>query len=1030
MARPQNIDLFDAYFRRADLDHDGRISGNEALVFFQGANLPKQILAQIWMHADQNGTGFLGRAQFYNALKLVTVAQSGRELTQDIVRAALFGPAASQIPAPQISPPTAATPSPVLPSAGIRVPTIQPSVGAAQQYVPPGNNQFLRPVSPTTIPTPTPLQGASMGIPGVGTTGQRPQISSGLAEWPGSRIAGPTSIGPLSNVSAPQGVQIRGSAPLLPKQQDSLRQASSAFQGGSIPPVLSKPLQDNIKSSLSAGLSDVKGMSADGNGFSSDSIFGGDVFSATPSQSKQIVASQPLYSVNNVSSSMALVPTPAGPAAALAKQNQLDISQSTSIVPVSIGVGATASSPGGNTQLSWPRMMQSDAQKYTKVFSEVDTDRDGKITGEQARDLFLSWKLPREVLKQVWDLSDQDGDSMLSLREFCLALYLMERYREGRPLPPVLPTGIQIDEALKSGAEVQTTTQRSAAFSGMPWQHNPVMVSRPGMHGPVPGNMPGQFQTPRSDGLNTEQLVQQKSRVPVLETNFVNQLSRDEQNTLKSKQKDAEEAEKKVQELEKDIMDSKEKIEFYRSKLQELVLYKSRCDNRINEITERAAADKREVESLSKRYEEKLKQAGESSARMASEEAAFRDIQERKLELYNAIVRMEQGGNADSLLQVRADRIQTDMEELRKALNERCKQLSLRTKPTALIELPYGWQPGIQQNAAEWDDDWDKFEDEGFSAVQDLMNEGAAPTLSAKTSSALAWDDSSPLESGFDLSSSSNLDRKSENSSSTGHPHTANGSSYAHSEDGSVKSAPGSPRSRSVPGSPQREISTVKEARSNDHRTTSSNSGDPFGDGGSWEAAFVDENDSLWGNDKSAVDANKNSSDISSSALTFDGGHERQLDNPKFDSVDSFQLKSLKITSFDTEEGDNENYDTFGPLRTREKSLFSFSDNNSIPSTPLVNTGSPGRFSNAGSMDDHNSHFDSFPKFDSFSVRDSGLFSSHDAFSRSDSISSFKDAGHSRGFTSFDDTDPFASAGPFSLGGQTPRRTSDGWSAF
>lgn len=1031
MARPQSIDLFDAYFRRADLDHDGRISGNEALVFFQGANLPKQVLAQIWMHADQNGTGFLGRAQFYNALKLVTVAQSGRELTPDIVRAALFGPAASQIPAPQIAPPTAATPSPVLPSTGIRGPTIQPGVRAAQQYVPPGNNQFLRPLSPQTIPTPTPLQGASMGIPGFGTAGQRPQISSGSAEWPGSRIAGSTSVGPISNVSAAQGVQIRGSAP-VPVKQDSFGQVNSAFQGGSIPSVPSKPLQDNIRSSLSTGLSDIKGISADGNGFSSDSIFGGDVFSATPSQSKQIVASQPVYSVNNVSSSMALVPTSAAPAPALAKQNQLDKSQSTSIVPVSIGVGATASSLGGNTQLSWPRMMPSDAQKYTKVFSEVDTDRDGKITGEQARDLFLSWRLPREVLKQVWDLSDQDGDSMLSLREFCIALYFMERYREGRPLPPVLPAGIQIDEALKSGAEVQTTTQRSVAFSGMPWQHNPVMVSRPGIHGAVPVNMPGQFQTPRSDGLNTEQSVQQKSRVPVLEVNFVNQLSRDEQSTLKSKQQDAEEAEKKVQELEKDIMDSKEKIEFYRSKLQELVLYKSRCDNRLNEITERAAADKREVESLSKKYEEKLKQAGESGSRMASEEAAFRDLQERKLELYNAIVRMEQGGNADSLLQVRADRIQTDMEELRKALNERCKQFGLRTKPTALIELPYGWQPGIQQNAAEWDDDWDKFEDEGFSAVQDLMNEGAAPNLSANTSSALAWDDSSPREGRFDLSSSSILDRKSENSSSTGHPHTANGSSYAHSEDGSVKSAPGSPRSRSVAGSPPREISTMKETPSNDHRATSSNSGDPFGDGGSWEAAFIDENDSFWGNDKSAVDT-KSSSDINNSAVTFDGGRERQLDNPKFDSVDSFQLKPVRITSFsgagDTEEGDNENYDTFGPLRTREKSLFSF-DNNSVPSTPLVNTGSPGRFSNAGSMDDHNSQFDSFPKFDSFSVRDSGLFAPRDTFSRSDSISSFKDAGHSRGFTSFDDTDPFASAGPFSLGGQTPRHTSDGWSAF
>lgn len=86
------------------------------------------------------------------------------------------------------------------------------------------------------------------------------------------------------------------------------------------------------------------------------------------------------------------------------------------------------------------------------------------------------------------------------------------------------------------------------------------------------------------------------------------------------------------------ILDSKEKIEFYRTKMQELVsffffscfvfiffrffyhvchlsgfihtaivpavsyfilgfqvLYKSRCDNRLNEITERASSDKREV---------------------------------------------------------------------------------------------------------------------------------------------------------------------------------------------------------------------------------------------------------------------------------------------------------------------------------------------------------------------------------------------------------------------------------------------------
>lgn len=41
------MDQFEAYFKRADLDGDGRISGAEAVGFFQGSGLPKQVLAQV-----------------------------------------------------------------------------------------------------------------------------------------------------------------------------------------------------------------------------------------------------------------------------------------------------------------------------------------------------------------------------------------------------------------------------------------------------------------------------------------------------------------------------------------------------------------------------------------------------------------------------------------------------------------------------------------------------------------------------------------------------------------------------------------------------------------------------------------------------------------------------------------------------------------------------------------------------------------------------------------------------------------------
>ena len=48
--------------------------------------------------------------------------------------------------------------------------------------------------------------------------------------------------------------------------------------------------------------------------------------------------------------------------------------------------------------------------------------------------------------------------------------------------------------------------------------------------------------------------------------------------------------------------------------------------------------------------------------------------------------------------QVRADRIQSDLDELVKTLNERCKKYGLYVKPTTLVELPFGnyiscWPP-------------------------------------------------------------------------------------------------------------------------------------------------------------------------------------------------------------------------------------------------------------------------------------------------------------------------------------------------
>ncbi|CAA6673458.1 unnamed protein product [Spirodela intermedia] len=929
------METFDAYFRRADLDMDGRISGAEAVAFFQGSNLPKQILAQIWMYCDSNKTGFLGRKEFYNALRLVTVSQRGQELTPEIVKAALEGPVSAQIPPPQINTASVmATPGNqigIMPSAspqnpGFRGPQVLSNANVSQQVFP-SEGQYLRPNQATSAVSYRPLIGQGIAGGGVATAGPRRPLSNNpniLTDWPSGRTGG-TSVGGPLQVS-------QGSAASVMK--DGFGSALSGLKTSAAPRAVGtyadtlslQPQALDSRQSIQPSVTDSKTVVTSGNGF--NSVFGADVFTAV-SQPKQDGSSnaptpslmgsmnsgmqtsfRPVQNLQTQSSST----VPHGGSQLpgtqlLVKQRQNEPAQSTSA-----HAGLSSISSGR----PWPRFSQTDVQKYSKVFVEVDTDKDGKITGEQARNLFLSWKLPREVLKQVWDLSDQDNDSMLSHREFVIALYLMERHREGYPLPAVLPNSIKFDEI----------------FTKKPkW-------SSVGEH------LAGHLRKEDQNGPNL---------------NFQEETDPNE----------------KMQELEKEILDSKEKINFYRSKMQELVLYKSKCDNKLNEITEKASADKREVEFVAKKYDEKYKQVGDLASKLTIEEAAFRDTQQRKSELHNAITTMEKGGSADGLLQVRADRIHADLEGLLKALNERCKKHALDIKSTGILELPFGWELGVQEGATEWDEDWDKFEDEGFSLAKEQDNY-------SNTKHPSAWIGKSSMDDVSSVTSSTNADM--EKPSSFNERASDNKSAYAQSEDGSMEYPSGS-QFQEFPSAhfDVHDASPRAVESPRDHvRDGSTNSMGNFADDTSWGAAFDMSNDG--------------------------------------DSVSDFSTKesyngSRRDSFFET--GD------FGlnPIRTgspaavseygrREKATI-FAD--SVPGTPQLSYSSSPHFSEGP---ESNNAFDAFGRFDSFSTTNSGF----------DSIRSTSD--QSQGF-GFDDSDPFGYTGPFkALESSDSKRDSSKWSAF
>ncbi|KAK4390046.1 EH domain-containing protein 2 [Sesamum angolense] len=1080
-----NMEKFEEYFQRADLDRDGRISGAEAVSFLQGSNLPRQVLAQIWTHADQNRTGFLSRPEFYNALKLVTVAQSKRELTPDIVKAALYGPASAKIPAPQINiaatpvpqsnlvsasplPQTGATAQPSPQNFGFRgVAPSSTSVNQQLALVPStsGTNQQFAQVRPSSTmsqqfglaqPTSTSLNQHS-GLLSTGMSQQFGQVrpSSTMNQQFGQ--AQPTSgsinqqfgqlqplgtgmnqqFGPVpsnTNMNQPffpsQGNQLTrpplsmpsgptsrppqaAGGPNISKSMVSpgLPNSNNDWFGGktgsastapitqvldrgastSISPVASSP-QDPLSTFSLTATKDPKGS---GNGSISNPVVSGDVFSANQSSFLQVSSAQQ-HPASSLPTSSAIVPVTSSPQPS-GKPDPFEALQSTLLKPstgiqtaqrpslpnsnqqapiqvtpsvVSSGVQAAVGSPTSEqSQISWPKMTRAGIQKYAKVFMEVDTDRDGKITGEQARNLFLSWRLPREVLKQVWDLSDQDNDSMLSLREFCIALYLMERYREGRPLPSTLPNSVMLDETLLSLAgpppgygSMWGPTAGVRPQQGLPGARS---VATAGLRPPV------QQMVSQADG--SMQLNQINDRGLALDNSQPGQPSNGETNSLDTSQ---EETNEKVDNKEKVLLDSREKLEFYRTKMQDLVLYKSRCDNRLNEITERARADKSEAEILEKKYQEKYKQVAEIHSKLTIEEASFREIQERKMELHQAITKMEQGGSADGILQVRADRIQSDLEELLKALTDRCKKHGVETKSAALIELPPGWHPGIPEVAAIWDEDWDKFEDEGFSFDVAVHTNANSASIQKENSS---------LTRSISPDSVSNA--------ATSEKLFGAGASAFDAE--SVYSAD---ESKSPQGSPGRQTSYESPSREDSENHFRKNS-----DGDAETHRSFDE--SAWGNFD-------NNDDIDS----VWGFNAKDPDHGKHEEKYFFGSNDFGASS-------ERSFSPHADSAFQKNSPFTFED--SVPGTPQSRTGNSPRYS----VESRDAFFDNFSRYDSFSTHDRASSPRRENLTRFDSINSTRGFDHSSNY-SFDDSDPFGSSGAFKVSAETPKKDSDKWSAF
>ena len=93
----------------------------------------------------------------------------------------------------------------------------------------------------------------------------------------------------------------------------------------------------------------------------------------------------------------------------------------------------------------WAITPQEKAQ-FDAIYTKVDTENLGFITGEQAVGFFSNSRLPEDDLAQIWDLADVNSEGRLNRDEFAVAMHLIrqELNRKGGPstLPQTLPPNL------------------------------------------------------------------------------------------------------------------------------------------------------------------------------------------------------------------------------------------------------------------------------------------------------------------------------------------------------------------------------------------------------------------------------------------------------------------------------------------------------------------------------------------------------------------------------------------------------------
>lgn len=94
---------FEALWQVADASQAGALAGKDAVKFFMNSQLQPPLLREVWSIADASQRHFLGRAEFFVALRLIAIAQSGNLTEAAQLKPSLDRTAKTALPLPRFA---------------------------------------------------------------------------------------------------------------------------------------------------------------------------------------------------------------------------------------------------------------------------------------------------------------------------------------------------------------------------------------------------------------------------------------------------------------------------------------------------------------------------------------------------------------------------------------------------------------------------------------------------------------------------------------------------------------------------------------------------------------------------------------------------------------------------------------------------------------------------------------------------------------------------------------------------------------